>query len=340
QRIVEMVTSGGPRPSEVLTRAAFANAIRANAAIGGSTNAVIHLTAIAGRVGVELELEDFDRLADDVPLLVDLMPSGKWLMEDFYDAGGLPVVLAELARAGLLDESARTVSGRSIGEQVSGSTTWRPDVVHPLEDPVQPAGSGTAILRGNLCPDGAVIKISAATPELLKHRGRAVVFDSIEAYLEASESDELDVSPDDVLVLRYAGPRGYPGMPEVGNMPLPAKILQAGVTDMVRISDARMSGTGYGTVVLHTAPEAAAGGPLALVRSGDMIELDAHARRLVVEVSDEELAARRADWSPPQPASSRGWVRLYIEHVLQADKGCDLDFLVGSSGDTVPRESH
>lgn len=340
QRIVEMVRAGAPRPSEVLTRAAFENAIRANAAIGGSTNAVIHLVAVAGRVGVRLALEDFDRLAADVPLLVDLMPSGNWLMEDFYDAGGLPVVLAELARAGMLHEDARTVSGVSIGEQVAGSTTWRPDVVHPIADPVQPPGSGTAVLRGNLCPDGAVLKVSAASAHLLHHRGRAVVFDSLEDYLEASESDELEVFADDVLVLRYAGPRGYPGMPEVGNLPLPAKILRDGVTDMVRISDARMSGTGYGTVVLHVAPEAAAGGPLALVRTGDVVVLDVAARRLDIEVPDEELARRRAEWTAPDPVAARGWTRLYVDHVLQADRGCDLDFLVGSSGDAVPRDNH
>lgn len=340
QRIVEMVRAGAPRPSEVMTRVAFENAIRANAAIGGSTNAVIHLVAIAGRVGVRLALEDFDRLAADVPLLVDLMPSGNWLMEDFYDAGGLPVVLAELARAGMLHEDARTVSGVSIGEQVAGSTTWRPDVVHPMADPVQPPGSGTAVLRGNLCPDGAVLKVSAASPHLLSHRGRAVVFDSLEDYLEKSESDELEVFADDVLVLRYAGPRGYPGMPEVGNLPLPAKILRDGVTDMVRISDARMSGTGYGTVVLHVAPEAAAGGPLALVQTGDVVVLDVAARRLEIEVSDDELALRRAAWSAPDPVVARGWTRLYVDHVLQADQGCDLDFLVGSSGDAVPRENH
>ncbi len=340
QRIVEMVRSGGPRPSEVMTRDAFENAIRANAAIGGSTNAVIHLVAIAGRVGVRLDLEDFDQLAGEVPLLVDLMPSGSWLMEDFYDAGGLPVVLAELARAGMLHEGAGTVSGISMGEQVAGSTTWRPDVVHPMADPVQPPGSGTAVLRGNLCPDGAVLKVSAASPHLLRHRGRAVVFDSLEDYLDKSESDELDVAADDVLVLRYAGPRGYPGMPEVGNLPLPAKILRDGVTDMVRISDARMSGTGYGTVVLHVAPEAAAGGPLALVRTGDVVVLDVAARRLDIEVADGELAERRTAWSPPAPVADRGWTRLYVDHVLQANHGCDLDFLVGSSGDGVPRENH
>ncbi|MDA8291623.1 MAG: dihydroxy-acid dehydratase [Actinomycetota bacterium] len=340
QRIVEMVREDGPRPSAILTRRAFENAIRANAAIGGSTNAVIHLTAIAGRVGVALELEEFDRLSADVPLLVDLMPSGRFLMEDFYDAGGLPVVLAELVRAGLLDGEARTVEGGTIASQVERSRSWRPDVVRTVADPVQAAGSGTAVLRGNLCPDGAVLKISAASPDLLRHTGRAVVFDSIEEYLETIDREDVDISSSDVLVLRYSGPRGYPGMPEVGNLPLPARLLREGVTDMVRISDARMSGTGYGTVVLHVAPEAAAGGPLALVRTGDVVTLDATARVLRVEVGDEELASRRAAWTPFEPPSTRGWTRLYVDHVLQADKGCDLDFLVGSSGDAVPRENH
>jgi dihydroxy-acid dehydratase len=340
QRIVQMVLDDGPRPADVLTRVAFENAIRATAAIGGSTNAVIHLMALAGRVGVELALEDFDRLAGSVPLLVNLMPSGVGLMEDFYDAGGMPAVLAELDRAGHLDASAITVSGRTLVEQVAGSKSWRPEIIKTMDEPVQAPGSGTAILRGNLCPDGAVIKISAATPELLKHRGRALVFDALEEYLEASERDDLDVTGADILVLRYAGPRGYPGMPEVGNMPLPAKVLREGITDMVRISDARMSGTGYGTVVLHVAPEAAAGGPLALVRTGDIIELDAHGRRLELEVSEEELERRRAEWQAPPPAASRGWTRLYVDHVQQANDGCDLDFLVGASGDAVPRENH
>ncbi len=340
QRIVEMVRAGGPRPSEVMTRAAFENAVRANAAIGGSTNAVIHLLALAGRVGVHLELEDFDRLAADVPLLVDLMPSGRWLMEDFYDAGGLPVVLAELAAAGLLQESALVVGGGHIGAQVAGARSWRPEVVRSVDDPVQPPGSGTAVLGGNLCPGGAVVKVSAASPELLVHRGRAVVFDSLEGYLAVAEREDLDVSPADVLVLRYAGPKGYPGMPEVGNLPLPAKLLRRGVTDMVRISDARMSGTAYGTVVLHVAPEAAAGGPLSLVRTGDEITLDVPGRRLELHVEPEELARRAAEWSAPEPPVDRGWTRLYVEHVLQADRGCDLDFLVGSSGDAVPRENH
>jgi len=340
QRIVEMVHAGGPRPSEVLTRTAFENAIRTNAAIGGSTNAVIHLLALAGRAGVSLVLEDFDRLASVVPLLVDLMPSGRYLMEDFHDAGGLPVVLNELARAGLLDGSARTVSGATLGEDVEGASSWRPEVVATVASPVQAAGAATAVLRGNLCPDGAVLKISAASPELLRHRGRAVVFDSIEEYLVAIELDDVDISSSDVLILRYAGPRGYPGMPEVGNLPLPARLLRDGVTDMVRISDARMSGTGYGTVILHVAPEAAAGGPLALARTGDIVVLDAPARTLHLEVPDDELARRREQWSAPEPPSDRGWTRLYVDHVLQADKGCDLDFLVGSSGDAVPRENH
>ncbi|HVC25258.1 MAG TPA: dihydroxy-acid dehydratase, partial [Acidimicrobiales bacterium] len=265
---------------------------------------------------------------------------GRYLMEDFHDAGGLPVVLNELARAGLLDGSARTVSGATLGEDVEGASSWRPEVVATVASPVQAAGAATAVLRGNLCPDGAVLKISAASPELLRHRGRAVVFDSIEEYLVAIELDDVDISSSDVLILRYAGPRGYPGMPEVGNLPLPARLLRDGVTDMVRISDARMSGTGYGTVILHVAPEAAAGGPLALARTGDIVVLDAPARTLHLEVPDDELARRREQWSAPEPPSDRGWTRLYVDHVLQADKGCDLDFLVGSSGDAVPRENH
>ena len=262
------------------------------------------------------------------------------VMEDFADAGGLPVITAELLRGGLLHEEALTVTGRTIAENVSGAQCWRPDVIKTLADPLQPIGSATAILRGNLCPDGAVIKVSAASPGLLRHRGRALVFDSIESYRQAADDDTLDVGPDDVLVLRYAGPRGYPGMPEVGNLPLPRRILAAGITDMVRISDARMSGTAYGTVVLHVAPEAAAGGPLALAKTGDMINLDVPARTLRLEVPDDELAARRAAWSAPPPAANRGWVSLYVDHVMQADRGCDLDFLVGGSGAAVPRPSH
>jgi dihydroxy-acid dehydratase len=339
QRIVEMVREN-LRPSQVLTRDAFENAITTLAAIGGSTNAIIHLLAIAGRCGQPLELGDFDRLGRRVPLLADLQPSGRHLMEDFADAGGLPVITAELLRGGLLHENAHTVTGRTVQENVSGAECWRPDVIKTLTEPLQPAGAATAVLRGNLCPDGAVIKVSAATPGLLRHRGRALVFDSVESYREAADDDDLDVEPDDVLVLRYAGPKGYPGMPEVGNLPLPRRLLVAGVTDMVRISDARMSGTAYGTVVLHVAPEAAAGGPLALVATGDLISLDVPARTLRLEVTDAELDRRRSAWSPPPPTASRGWARLYTDHVLQADRGCDLDFLVGRSGAAVPRPSH
>ena len=343
QRITAMVHEG-LRPSAVLTREAFENAIVTLAAIGGSTNAIIHLLAIAGRCGVDLRLDDFDQLSRDIPLLADLQPSGKHLMEDFADAGGLPVITAELLRGGLLRGGARTVTGRTVAENMAAdqtaTRTWRPEVIRALDDPLQPAGAATAVLRGNLCPDGAVIKVSAATPALLRHRGRALVFDSVESYRQAADDDDLDVTAGDVLVLRYAGPRGYPGMPEVGNLPLPRRMLAAGVTDMVRISDARMSGTAYGTVVLHAAPEAAAGGPIALVRTGDMISLDVPARTLRVEVSEEELRRRMDAWSPPQQPANRGWVKLYTEHVMQADRGCDLDFLVGSSGAAVPRPSH
>jgi dihydroxy-acid dehydratase len=343
QRITEMVRED-LRPGAVLTTHAFENAIVTLAAIGGSTNAIIHLLALAGRAGQSICLDDFDRLNRQIPLLADLQPSGTHLMEDFADAGGLPVVTAELLRGGLLHASARTVTGKTVAENMADGQTrtenWRPEVIRTLGDPLQPAGSATAVLRGNLCPDGAVIKVSAATPGLLRHRGRALVFDSVESYRDAADDDSLDVTPDDVLVLRYAGPRGYPGMPEVGNLPLPRRMLAAGVTDMVRISDARMSGTAYGTVVLHSAPEAAAGGPIALVRTGDVISLDVQARTLQLEVPDDELERRRSGWSPPPRQASRGWVRLYIEHVLQADQGCDLDFLVGSSGSAIPRPSH
>jgi dihydroxy-acid dehydratase len=343
RRITEMVRED-LRPSVVLSRHAFENAIVTLAAIGGSTNAIIHLIALAGRADQSVCLDDFDRLTRQIPLLADLQPSGTHLMEDFADAGGLPVITAELLRGSLLHAGALTVTGKSVAENMSDGQTrtrcWRPEVIRTLAEPLQPAGSATAVLRGNLCPDGAVIKVSAATPGLLRHRGRALVFDSVESYRDAADDDALDVTPDDVLVLRYAGPRGYPGMPEVGNLPLPRRMLAAGVTDMIRISDARMSGTAYGTVVLHGAPEAAVGGPIALVRTGDMISLDVPARTLRLEVPDDELERRRAAWSPPRQQASRGWVRLYTEHVLQADQGCDLDFLVGSSGSAIPRPSH
>jgi L-arabonate dehydrase len=337
QRIVEMVREN-LRPSGILTRTAFENAIAVNAAIGGSTNAAVHLLAIAGRAGVPLRLDDFDLIGRSIPLLVDLQPSGRFLMEDFYYAGGLPVVIAELGD--LLHRDHVTVTGRSVAENVAGAQCWDREVIRAIDAPVQQAGNGTVVLRGSLCPDGAVLKVSAASPHLLRHRGLAVVFDSIEEYVAVADDDSLDVDADSILVVRGSGPRGYPGFPEVGNPPIPRKLLEAGVTDMVRISDARMSGTGYGTCVLHVAPEAAAGGPLALVRTGDEIELDVEQRRLDLLVDDDELAKRRADWVAPPPHAGRGWVRLYTDHVLQADRGADLDFLVGSSGDAVGRHSH
>ena len=335
RRIVEMVKED-LRMSKVLTRAAFENAIRANAAIGGSTNAVIHLLAVAGRIGVKLDLADWDRLGAEVPCLVDLQPSGRFLMEDFCYAGGLPAVLKEIRH--LLHTDALTVNGKTLGENIEKAPCWNREVIRPLAEPFKPA-AGIAVLRGNLAPDGAVIKPSAASPQLLKHRGRAVVFESIEDFHARIDDESLDVDETCVMVLKGCGPRGYPGMAEVGNMPLPPKVLRKGITDMVRVSDARMSGTAYGTVVLHTSPEAAAGGPLALVRNGDVIELDVAARRLHLEVSDEELARRRADWTPP-PKPERGWYKLYVDHVQQAHLGADLDFLVGGSGAPVPRDSH
>jgi dihydroxy-acid dehydratase len=339
RRIVAMVEEN-LRISKILTREAFENAIRTNAAIGGSTNAIIHLLALAGRVGVELTLDDFDTLARPVPTLVNLMPSGKYLMEDFCYAGGLPVVLRQLAEGGLLHNDQITVTGRSIAENNANAECWNRDVITTLEEPFQPPDTGTAVLHGNLAPHGAVIKRSAASPHLLKHEGRALVFDSPEEYHAVADDPDLDVDPSDVIVVRYAGPKGYPGMPEVSNVPLPTKLLKAGVTDMVRICDGRMSGTGYGTVILHVSPEAAVGGPLALVRTGDRIILDVPARTLRVDVSDEELERRRAEWTPPPQRYTSGYAWLYTEHVTQAHEGADFDFLRGSRGHAVPRESH
>jgi L-arabonate dehydrase len=336
RRIVEMVRED-LRMSRILTREAFENAIRVNAAIGGSTNAVVHLLAIAGRIGVPLALDDFDRLAHELPLLVDLQPSGRFLMEDFYYAGGVPAVIRELGD--LIHRDALTVSGKTIGEETAEAPCWNREVIRTFDAPVK-TQAGIAILRGNLAPGGAVIKPSAATASLLQHRGRAVVFEDIEDYKARIDDPALDVDETCVLVLKGAGPRGYPGMPEVGNMPLPPKILATGVTDMVRISDARMSGTAYGTVVLHTSPEAAAGGPLALVQNGDQIELDVLNRRLDLIVSEAELDRRRAAWRPAPPAFERGYAKLYTEHVLGADRGADFDFLVGGSGSRVAREMH
>ncbi len=336
RRAVEMVRED-LRMSRIVTREALENAIRVVGAIGGSTNSVVHLLAIAGRLGVDLSLEDWDRLGCDIPCIVNLMPSGRYLMEDFYYAGGLPAVIRELG--GVIHRDALTVNGRTIGENTAGAPCHDRDVIRTLDAPLTPTG-GLAVLKGNLCPDGAVIKPSAASPGLMRHRGRAVVFENVEDLHERIDDPDLDVEADSVLVLKNCGPKGYPGMAEVGNMPLPSKLLQQGVTDMVRISDARMSGTAFGTVVLHTAPEAAAGGTLALVRDGDMIELDVGERRLELHVPEDELARRRTRWSPPEPATDRGYCRLYVDHVLQADRGVDFDFLVGGSGAPVARDSH
>jgi L-arabonate dehydrase len=338
RRIVEMVRED-LRISKILTRANFLNAVRANGALGGSTNAVIHLLAIAGRTGTEFGLDDWDRYGREVPTLVDIMPSGRYLMEDYYYAGGLPAVLRALGEHGLLDKDAPTVTGRSIWDNVRDAPNWDPDVIRAFDNP-HTAHGGIAVLRGNLAPDGAVIKPSAATPELMRHRGRAVVFENIEDYKAKINDEALDVDETCVLVLKNCGPKGYPGMSEVGNMGLPPKVLRKGVRDMVRVSDARMSGTAYGTVVLHACPEAAAGGTLALVENGDLVELDVDARRLHLEVATDELARRRERWRPPAPAMTSGYQKLYIDTVLQACEGADLDFLRGCRGAPIPRESH
>lgn len=338
RRIVEMVHED-LRLSKVLTREAFENAIRVNGAIGGSTNAVIHLLAIAGRIEVPLTLDDWDRLGNSVPTIVDLMPSGRFLMEDFFCAGGLPAVIRMLDEKGLIHSNAPTVTGATIAENVKDAPVWNQEVIRPFEKPLVEHG-GIAVLRGNLAPDGAVLKPSAASASLLKHTGRAVVFHSIEDYKQRINDPELDVDETSVLVLQNCGPKGYPGMPEVGNMGLPTKLLERGIRDMVRISDARMSGTAYGTVILHVCPEAAAGGALALVEDGDRIELDVAARRLHLDVSEEELNRRRSKWTAPKPLATSGYQALYIEHVMQACEGADLDFLVGCRGSKVIRESH
>ena len=338
RRIVEMVHQD-LKVSDILKREAFENAIRINGAVGGSTNAVIHLLALAGRVGVKVTLDDWDRFGRDVPTLLDLKPSGKYLMEDFYYAGGLPTIVRALGEKNLLNKDALTVNGKSIWDNCQNAPNYNADVIRPFDKPLVESG-GIAVLTGNLAPDGAVLKPSAASAHLLKHRGRAVVFETIEDYHARIADPDLDVDATCVLVLKNCGPKGYPGMAEVGNMGLPPKVLEKGVTDMVRISDARMSGTAYGTVVLHVCPEAAVGGPLALVKNGDMVELDVPARRLSIEVSDEELAKRRAAWTAPEPSMKGGYQGLYVKHVQQANTGADLDFLVGCRGSTVLRESH
>ncbi|MDH3658950.1 MAG: dihydroxy-acid dehydratase [Alphaproteobacteria bacterium] len=339
RRIVEMVKED-LRISKVLKRENFLNAVRANGALGGSTNAVIHLLAIAGRLpDTEFTLNDWDEFGREVPTIVDIMPSGKWLMEDYYYAGGLPVVLRTLGENGLLDKDALTVTGQGIWDNVKDAENFNTEVIRTFDNP-HTAQGGMVILRGNLVPEGAVLKPSAATPALMQHRGRAVMFETIEDYKARIDDPDLDVDETSVLVLKNCGPKGYPGMAEVGNMGLPAKVLKKGVTDMVRVSDARMSGTAYGTVVLHSCPEAAAGGPLALVQDGDMIELDVENRRLHLDVADDELERRRNAWTPPEPAMASGYQKLYVDHVMQASEGADLDFLRGCRGAAIPRESH
>ncbi|HKS96906.1 MAG TPA: dihydroxy-acid dehydratase, partial [Terriglobia bacterium] len=323
RRAVEMARED-LRPSRVMTRAAFENAIRVDMAIGGSTNAIIHLVAIAGRLGIDLPLERFDALSRTTPFITNIRPSGAYLMEDMYYAGGLPVVMKELGS--LLELDAMTVSGKTVGENVASAQCFNRDVIKAIDQPLKPEG-GTVILKGNLAPHGAVIKQSAASAQLVKHRGRAVVFESYDDLLERVDDPDLDVDESSVLVLKSAGPKGAPGMPEWGDMPIPAKLLKAGVRDMVRLSDARMSGTAYGTVVLHVSPESAVGGPLAVVKNGDSIELDVAARRLELLVPDHELKSRLAAWHPAKPHYGRGYGRMYLEHILQAHEGCDFDYL-------------
>ena len=336
RRIVDMVHRD-QKISTILTREAFENAIKTLAAIGGSTNAVIHLIAIAGRLGLKLTIEDFDRLASELPCLLNLQPSGEHLMEDFCYAGGLPVVMKEIAH--LLHTGIITASGKTVGENIADAQNYDPRVIKSFKVPFKEK-AGIAVLHGNLVPRGAVIKPSAATPELMVHKGRAVVFENIEDFHARIDDENLDVDEHCILVLKNCGPKGYPGMAEVGNMPLPPKVLRKGITDMVRISDARMSGTAYGTVVLHSAPEASAGGPLAVVQNGDIIELNVPERKLHLHISDDDLAQRLAQWKAPAPPMASGYWKLYVDHVLQADQGADLDFLVGMRGSAVPRDNH
>ena len=338
RRIVQMVKDD-LKPSDILTKEAFENAIRCNGAIGGSTNAVIHILALAGRVGIDLTLDDWDRLGREVPTIVNLMPSGKYLMEEFFYAGGLPVVLKRLGEAGMLHREALTVSGQGIWEEVRDARNWNEDVILPVEKALTQSG-GIAVLKGNLAPDGAVLKPSAASPHLMKHRGRAVVFEDIDDYKAKINDEALDIDETCVMVLKNCGPKGYPGMAEVGNMGLPPKVLKKGITDMIRISDARMSGTAYGTVILHTSPEAAAGGPLAVVRNGDMIELDVAARRLHLDISEAELEERLAAWKPQVERPLDGYARMFFDHVEGAHTGADFDFLKGCRGSEVGRDSH
>lgn len=338
RRIVQMVKDD-LKPSDILTRKAFENAIRTNGAVGGSTNTVVHMLAIAGRVGINLTLDDWDLCGRNVPTIVNLQPSGKYLMEEFFYSGGLPVVLKRLGDAGLLHKDALTVSGNPIWDEVCDVKCWNDDIIRTVDKPLTDQG-GIAVLRGNLAPNGAVIKPSAATKELMKHRGRAVVFENIDDYKMRIEDDALDIDETCIMVLKNCGPKGYPGMSEVGNMGLPPKVLKKGITDMIRISDARMSGTAYGTVILHTAPEAAAGGPLAVVRNGDMIEVDVVSRRLHLDISEAELEQRLSNWLPTHDSAASGYAWLHQTHVGGADTGADLDFLRGCRGNDVGRDSH
>ncbi len=336
RRIVEMVREDITL-SQILTKQAFENAIRVIGAIGGSTNAVVHLLAIAGRIGVPLTLDDWDRVGQDVPTIVDLMPSGRFLMEDLCYAGGIPAVMKAITD--MMDHDAITVSGETMGARIAEAEIFDTEVIRPLDDPLT-ANGGLAVLRGNICPGGAIIKPSAATPELMNHTGRVVAFEDIDDFKARIDDPNLDVDAQSILVLKNSGPKGYPGMAEVGNMPLPKKILELGVRDMIRISDARMSGTAFGTVILHVAPEAAAGGPLAAVETGDTITLDVLARTLKLNVSDDIIAERLTRREPPKRVLRGGYETLYVEHVMQADQGADFDFLVGKRGADVPRESH
>ncbi|OSQ35840.1 L-arabinonate dehydratase [Thalassospira mesophila] len=338
RRIVQMVKDD-LKPSDVMTKDAFENAIRVNGAIGGSTNAVIHLLAIAGRLGVDLTLDDWDRLGRDIPTIVNLQPSGKYLMEEFFYAGGLPVVIKALAESGQIHKDAITVSGETMWDQVAEVRNWNDDVILPFEKALTQHG-GIAVVKGNLAPNGAVLKPSAASEHLMTHRGRAVVFEDIDDYKGKINDESLDIDENCIMVLKNCGPKGYPGMAEVGNMGLPPKVLRKGITDMVRISDARMSGTAYGTVVLHTSPEAAAGGPLAIVQNGDMIELDVPNRRLHLDVPDDEITRRLAAWQTTVPIPASGYASLYYSHVIGADKGADFDFLLGGRGKEIPKDSH
>ncbi|MCL6707746.1 L-arabinonate dehydratase [Pseudomonas sp. R2.Fl] len=338
RRIVQMVKDD-LKPSDIMTKQAFENAIRVNGAIGGSTNAVVHLLAMAGRVGIDLTLDDWDRLGRDIPTIVNLMPSGEYLMEEFFYAGGLPVVIKMLGEAGKLHKDALTVSGESIWDEVKDVRNWNEEVIRPVERALTEHG-GIVVLRGNLAPKGCVLKPSAASPHLMKHRGRAVVFEDIDDYKAKINDESLDIDETCVMVMKNCGPRGYPGMAEVGNMGLPPKVLRKGITDMVRISDARMSGTAYGTVLLHTSPEAARGGPLAIVKNGDFIEIDVDARRVHLDISDEEMQRRLANWRPTVETPASGYARLYHDHVEGADTGADFDFLKGCRGSAVGKDSH